>query len=165
MFDCFRMDSPSQNIPQDFFLIRFNKFATSAFMALALLSVFSLAPHPGHSNDELLTDELLTDELLLDEDLDGDLLADDLDNLLPEDDDLSIDNHQPSENAKQNNIAAEAALQHEALFAETRFPSASTCGTCHPKHYAEWSISQHSYSQLSPVYLSLSNKINQRNKS
>ena len=63
--------------------------------------------------------------------------------------------------ADTDRIAEEAAEQHESLFAETRFPSAATCGTCHPKHYAEWSISQHSYSQLSPVYLSLSNKINQ----
>ena len=45
------------------------------------------------------------------------------------------------------------------LFAESRFPSAGTCGTCHPKQYREWRVSQHSYSQLSPVYLSLSNKI------
>ena len=53
-----------------------------------------------------------------------------------------------------------ASEDHEKLFAEDRFPSAAVCGTCHPKQYEEWSISQHSYSQLSPVYLSLSNKIN-----
>ncbi len=50
---------------------------------------------------------------------------------------------------------------HEDLFAEQRYPSAATCGSCHPKHYKEWSVSQHSYSQLSPVYLSLNNKINE----
>ena len=50
---------------------------------------------------------------------------------------------------------------HEALLAEKRFPSAATCGSCHPKQYREWSVSQHSYSQLSPVYLSLNNKINE----
>lgn len=50
---------------------------------------------------------------------------------------------------------------HEELFADDRYPSASTCVTCHPKHFDEWSVSQHSYSQLSPVYLSLSNKINE----
>ena len=54
---------------------------------------------------------------------------------------------------------AEAA--HDQLFAENRYPSASTCFTCHPKQFEEWAVSQHAYSQLSPVYLSLSNKINQ----
>ena len=56
-------------------------------------------------------------------------------------------------------VDAEAA--HKALLNENRYPSAATCATCHPKQYKEWSVSQHSYSQLSPVYLSLSNKINE----
>jgi nitrate/TMAO reductase-like tetraheme cytochrome c subunit len=56
-------------------------------------------------------------------------------------------------------LSAEDA--HEALSAEERYPPAATCGTCHPKHYREWSVSQHAYSQLSPVYLSLNNRINQ----
>ncbi len=51
--------------------------------------------------------------------------------------------------------------EHLKLFVENRYPSAATCGTCHPKHYKEWSVSQHSYAQLSPVYLSLNNRINQ----
>ncbi len=55
----------------------------------------------------------------------------------------------------------DAFAQHEALFAENRYPSAATCRTCHPKHYKEWSVSQHSYAQISPIYLSLNNKINQ----
>ena len=50
---------------------------------------------------------------------------------------------------------------HEALLTEKRFPSAATCGSCHPKQYREWSVSQHAYSQLSPVYLALNNKINE----
>ncbi len=36
---------------------------------------------------------------------------------------------------------------HEALFAEKRFPSAATCGSCHPKNYRDWAVSQHAYSQ------------------
>lgn len=60
-------------------------------------------------------------------------------------------------NKKEKEAAYEA---HEKLFAENKYPSAATCATCHPKHYKEWSVSQHAYSQLSPVYLSLSNKIN-----
>ncbi|NKB72233.1 MAG: hypothetical protein GKR89_34580 [Candidatus Latescibacteria bacterium] len=31
-------------------------------------------------------------------------------------------------------------------------PSASQCRTCHPSHYDQWSVSPHSYAQLSPVY-------------
>ena len=54
-----------------------------------------------------------------------------------------------------------ANAEHLALFVEGRYPSANTCGVCHPKHYKEWSVSQHAYAQLSPAYLSLNNKINQ----
>lgn len=51
--------------------------------------------------------------------------------------------------------------EHLQLFAENRYPAAATCGICHPKHYKEWSVSQHAYAQLSPIYLSLNNKINE----
>ncbi|MGI9405143.1 MAG: multiheme c-type cytochrome, partial [Hyphomicrobiaceae bacterium] len=54
-----------------------------------------------------------------------------------------------------------AKEDHLKLFVENRYPSAATCGVCHPKHYREWSVSQHAYAQLSPVYLSLGNRINQ----
>jgi len=53
-----------------------------------------------------------------------------------------------------------AAEEHLQLFVENRYPAAATCGICHPKHYKEWSVSQHAYAQLSPIYLSLNNKIN-----
>ena len=42
--------------------------------------------------------------------------------------------------------------EHEKLFLENRFPSATTCATCHPGHYREWSVSPHSYAQMSPVF-------------
>ncbi|MCG8458860.1 MAG: cytochrome c family protein, partial [Holophagales bacterium] len=45
-----------------------------------------------------------------------------------------------------------AAAAHEALFSENRFPSATTCATCHPTHYREWSVSPHAYAQMSPVF-------------
>jgi cytochrome c554/c'-like protein len=61
----------------------------------------------------------------------------------------------------QKNIALQAAADHEALFAESRYPSAATCGTCHPKHYKEWAVSSHAYAQLSPVYMSLNSEINE----
>ncbi|MGI9479028.1 MAG: multiheme c-type cytochrome [Hyphomicrobiaceae bacterium] len=54
-----------------------------------------------------------------------------------------------------------ADADHLQLFVENRYPSANTCGVCHPKHYKEWSVSQHAYAQLSPVYLALNNRINQ----
>lgn len=41
---------------------------------------------------------------------------------------------------------------HAELFLKDRFPSAQSCRTCHPKHYREWSVSPHSYAQLSPVF-------------
>lgn len=46
----------------------------------------------------------------------------------------------------------EAAKAHSALFIEQVMPAASTCKNCHPRHYDEWSVSQHAYAQLSPVY-------------
>ncbi|WP_281685490.1 multiheme c-type cytochrome [Thalassobaculum salexigens] len=53
-----------------------------------------------------------------------------------------------------------AAAEHEKLFAENRFPAATTCATCHPKQYEEWSASQHAYAQLSPVFLTMQAAIN-----
>ena len=41
---------------------------------------------------------------------------------------------------------------HAALYADGEYPSASQCGECHPKHFAEWSVSPHAYAQISPVF-------------
>lgn len=41
---------------------------------------------------------------------------------------------------------------HLALFVENRFPSATECRACHEDHYREWSVSQHAYAQLSPIF-------------
>ncbi len=71
----------------------------------------------------------------------------------------SADGKEDEDNGEEAEVDAYA--EHEALFAENRFPSAATCRTCHPKHYKEWSVSQHSYAQLSPIYLATNNKINQ----
>ncbi len=48
--------------------------------------------------------------------------------------------------------AASADEEHRKLFLEDRFPSATTCATCHPAHYRQWSVSPHAYAQLSPVF-------------
>ena len=45
-----------------------------------------------------------------------------------------------------------ADQEHEKLFLENRFPAATTCATCHPDHYREWSVSPHAYAQMSPVF-------------
>jgi hypothetical protein len=67
----------------------------------------------------------------------------------------------PEKEPEKETVGNNAEAAHEALFAENRYPSAGTCGSCHPKQYEEWSVSQHAYSQLSPIYLSLNNKINE----
>ena len=54
-------------------------------------------------------------------------------------------------------VAADQA--HRDLFIEDRYPSAQKCRTCHTEHYQEWSISQHAYAQLSPVFNAMQAKI------
>ncbi|MEE8586321.1 MAG: multiheme c-type cytochrome [Acidobacteriota bacterium] len=53
----------------------------------------------------------------------------------------------------------EAEKLHGDLFKEKRFPSATTCKTCHPDHYREWSVSAHAYAQMSPVFNAMHGKI------
>ena len=48
---------------------------------------------------------------------------------------------------------------HAALFAEERFPSATTCAPCHAEIYREWSVSSHAYAQLSPVFNAMQAKV------
>jgi hypothetical protein len=112
--------------------------------------------------DELLDedeDELLDDEdELLDEDEDE--LLDDEDELLDEDE----DDEPPAQTGQKTGGALKdlvsAAQAHADLFAENRYPSANTCKVCHAQHYKEWSVSQHAYAQLSPVYMAMQNTIN-----
>jgi len=51
---------------------------------------------------------------------------------------------------------------HENLFIESKYPSANTCATCHPRQYEQWSVSQHAYAQLSPVYMAMQTTINMK---
>jgi hypothetical protein len=67
----------------------------------------------------------------------------------------------PDEMKSEEDIAVAAAEEHKSLFIESQYPSATTCATCHPKHFEEWSKSQHAYAQLSPVYLSFSSFTNE----
>ena len=54
---------------------------------------------------------------------------------------------------------ASPAKAHEMLFLKDRFPSATTCAPCHSVHYKQWSISQHAYAQMSPVFNAMQGKI------
>ncbi len=52
------------------------------------------------------------------------------------------------------------ALAHVRAFDdEDRFPSANLCANCHPDQYREWSVSQHAYAQMSPVFNAMHGKI------
>lgn len=48
---------------------------------------------------------------------------------------------------------------HARLYAASKFPSATACGQCHPTQYRQWSVSQHAYAQLSPIFNAMQAKI------
>ncbi|HSZ56339.1 MAG TPA: multiheme c-type cytochrome [Tepidisphaeraceae bacterium] len=52
---------------------------------------------------------------------------------------------------------------HADLFKQNRFPSAAKCGQCHPTQFRQWSVSQHSYAQLSPIFNAMQGKTNRGN--
>jgi hypothetical protein len=117
------------------------------------------------SSDDLLSDD--DDLLSADDDLlnDDDLLGDDDDRLLDDDllgDDEPLIDDAETEEAVPEETAPEgdAGSEHAQLFLEDKYPSANTCATCHPKHYEEWSVSQHAYAQLSPIYMAFQVTIN-----
>lgn len=47
---------------------------------------------------------------------------------------------------------AETNAVHAEMFSGDGFPSATECAECHPKQYKQWSVSQHAYAQMSPVF-------------
>ncbi|MGI9413669.1 MAG: multiheme c-type cytochrome [Hyphomicrobiales bacterium] len=116
--------------------------------------------------DELLLEDggqaaQQSDDLLLDT---GEGRQDDL--LL---DDTLSDTEQaeaaPAPEKKKAKAKTDSDEEHAKLFAESRYPSATTCATCHPKHYEEWSVSSHAYAQLSPVYMAMQIAINMKTSS
>ncbi|RDD62233.1 multiheme c-type cytochrome [Ferruginivarius sediminum] len=65
--------------------------------------------------------------------------------------------------AEEDTEAEKTAFEmHKAAFenAGERYPSANECATCHPRQYRQWSVSQHAYAQLSPVYMAMQMAIN-----
>ncbi|HET6247401.1 MAG TPA: multiheme c-type cytochrome, partial [Tepidisphaeraceae bacterium] len=67
----------------------------------------------------------------------------------------SSDSQSPSSSAADP--SGDAA--HARLYAASRFPSATACGQCHPTEYRQWSISQHAYAQMSPIFNAMQGKI------
>lgn len=63
----------------------------------------------------------------------------------------------PAPVAQSQGLAANET--HENLFLENRFPSATTCRTCHPDHFEAWSVSSHAYAQMSPVFNAMQSTI------
>ena len=142
--------------------------------AIGFVPFFALAA-PGQALQQRVSSAMLSELLVVAQANTGgdDLLKDD--SLLKEDNLLQGDGQAKGDSdllktdsavgaapalAPQDEAGAAAAEAHQALFAESRYPSANTCKVCHPKHYDEWSVSQHAYAQLSPVYMAVQNTIN-----
>jgi len=72
--------------------------------------------------------------------------------------------NETSAGKKKDDLAAAklkaANAAHEKLYLESKYPSANSCATCHVKQYEQWSVSQHAYAQLSPVYMAMQTTIN-----
>ncbi|MFK7731271.1 MAG: multiheme c-type cytochrome [Pseudomonadales bacterium] len=126
----------------------------AAFLLTVLHSTSLFAQDDILFNDEASTSD---DELFGSDDADDDLFDDED---TSSDDNLFGDSDAAAETSTETK-ADEAGASHLALFAEERYPSANTCKTCHEKHYQQWSVSQHAYAQLSPVYMAMQNRINQ----
>jgi len=133
-------------------------------------------------DDELLSDSddkaddnlLLSDDDNVKDDAKGDdneLLTDDKtddDQLLSNDDDAKDDDKLLTDSEKEKSqegptnkdVAKASTAAHQPIFVGDRYPSANACATCHPKQYKEWSVSQHAYAQLSPVYMAFQTTVN-----
>ncbi len=118
--------------------------------------------------DESLVDP--ADSLLAPQGADEDLLASDNGDVLPAPDEASDALLEGSDEAEaapllggepeegqglESGPVDAGGAAHAALFLENRFPSATTCKTCHPRHFEEWAVSQHAYAQLSPIFNSM----------
>jgi nitrate/TMAO reductase-like tetraheme cytochrome c subunit len=64
-----------------------------------------------------------------------------------------------ADNPVDTNKQAAANKAHAQVMSKTQYPSAKTCAGCHPKHYSQWSVSQHAYAQMSPIFNAMHGKI------
>lgn len=78
------------------------------------------------------------------------------------DDLLLVPNAPQNPPAKTAAAGGNAAAAHAQLLVENKFPSASTCATCHPTQFRQWSVSQHAYAQLSPIFNTMQATIDKR---
>jgi Cytochrome c554 and c-prime len=63
--------------------------------------------------------------------------------------------------ATQKNQTALGEIDpHADAFAETNYPSATTCATCHPKVFWEWAASNHAYASISPMFHKFEQAVN-----
>lgn len=49
---------------------------------------------------------------------------------------------------------------HAAVYAESQYPSAIQCASCHPKVFWEWAVSNHAYASISPMFHKFEQAIN-----
>ncbi len=56
------------------------------------------------------------------------------------------------ENDDEPYVDKDAGALHDQVFLEENYPSAHTCGKCHPQQFREWSVSPHAYTTFSPVF-------------
>lgn len=127
-------------------------------------------------DEDLLGDDLTSDDLtgadLTGEDLLGgpaaedgqsggaNLLGDDL--LAPAAEDAPEKAPEDAADQPDSPAGPTPAEMHADLFAGAGdlYPSANECATCHPRQYEQWSVSQHAYAQLSPVYMAMQMTLN-----
>lgn len=62
-------------------------------------------------------------------------------------------------NKRAEEVIADPDKAHGEVFLHERYPSATDCAACHPTHFKQWSISQHAYAQMSPVFNAMHGKI------
>jgi hypothetical protein len=51
-------------------------------------------------------------------------------------------------------------LMHAEIFANDRYPSATKCAECHKQIFEEWSVSNHAYASISPMFHKFEQRIN-----
>ncbi len=56
--------------------------------------------------------------------------------------------------------ACAAEDPHAAVYAESQYPSAIQCASCHPKVFWEWAVSNHAYASISPMFHKFEQAIN-----
>ena len=56
------------------------------------------------------------------------------------------------ENDDEPYVDKDAGALHDQVFLEENYPSAHTCGKCHPQQSRDWSVSPHASPHFRPVF-------------